>query len=180
MSVRFSPGACSPPALHPPAPYMLRPVRTQAHAHGHVHTDTHRQHTQAYMRGSRPWAVQRTHTCILTQTCMYKITICICTLVHLRRHIIAHMYTDHVNFICTWLLAGTHTCPCTCVYTHRLSLAYVCAHGFRHAHIPRPICTPLYIQRIYRHETARVYTDGIHSHACTFAYRTFNDLKACT
>lgn len=82
--------------------------------------------------------------------------------------------------MCTWLHAGTHTCPCTHVYRHkhRLILVYMCAHGSRHTY-PDPFthhCTPTYTDR-----KLHVYTDGIHSHAHTLAYGTaFNDLKAST
>lgn len=73
---------------------------------------------------------------------------------------------------------------------HVLTHAYTHKHTYPGIHMCTQVQTCLHTQmplyttahpHICRHEAAHVYTDGIHSHVHTFAYRTtFKDLKACT
>lgn len=92
------------------------------------------------------------------------------------------MYTDHVNFMCTWLHAETYlnvyTCPCTHVYiqTQTYPCIHMCTrvHMLAHPDAFAQHCTPTYVQT----RTLHVYTDAIHRHVHTFVYRTtFKDLR---
>lgn len=69
-------------------------------------------------------------------------------------HVLAHMYT-HTDLS---LNAHVHMGPDILAHSNTVAHPHIC-----------------------RHEAAHVYTDGIHNHGHTFAYRTtFKDLKACT
>lgn len=115
--------------------WSLKPANSASHSslHGHMHTGTlwlFRAHTHAHSPThvyTQMYLQTGTHTCA-------------------HRYIVAHMYTDHVNFMCTWLHAETYlnvyTCPCTHVYTqtqtypciHMCTRVQTCLHTQMHLH----------------------------------------------
>lgn len=132
--------SASPCSLH---------AETCVHTGTHTRAHTHR-YTQAYTWGSRSLTVQRTHTCILTQMCMYN---------HMYLHTGTFVHADMSLHTCIQTMSTS--CAHDCWQECTLCLVHVCTYTglalYTCVHMASDMLT--YPHPFAHHCTSSIYTD---------------------